>query len=145
VAFVFTSTTTTMSLIERARASGRCPPSLLQEETSDGANGFEAAVTQILDANGTSIVRFMCCNNSLRTSFKCSSPFFFSILLLSKTCLYRQTRTWWMISSLYCRYVFAGDTDLLVVDLSWKPSRFVISRTVKERRSVFVLLHCARA
>jgi hypothetical protein len=58
-----------MSLIERARASGRCPPSLLQEESSDGANGFEAAVTQILDANGTSIVRFMCCNNSLRTYF----------------------------------------------------------------------------
>ena len=43
-----------MSLLERARASGRCPPSLLQEQVSkDSLAAFEGAVTKVLDASGT--------------------------------------------------------------------------------------------
>lgn len=46
----------TMNVIERARASGKCPPSLFRDEPKEGS--FEAAVAKVLDANGTSVVRF---------------------------------------------------------------------------------------
>jgi hypothetical protein len=46
-----------MSLLDRARASGRCPPSLLKDEGTDDASAFEAAVTRVLDATGMCDVR----------------------------------------------------------------------------------------
>jgi hypothetical protein len=44
-----------MNVLERARASGRCPPSLFCDEPKEDA--FEAAIAKILDANGTFYVR----------------------------------------------------------------------------------------
>lgn len=41
-----------MNVIERTRASGKCPPSLFRDEPKEGS--FEAAVANVLDANGTS-------------------------------------------------------------------------------------------
>lgn len=45
-----------MSLLERARASGKYPPSLLRDN-SNGDDDFEAVVKKILDSNGTSVLR----------------------------------------------------------------------------------------
>ena len=39
-----------MNILERARASGKCPPSLFCEEPKE--DGFEAAIAKVLDANG---------------------------------------------------------------------------------------------
>jgi hypothetical protein len=44
-----------MNVLERARASGKCPPSLLRDEPKEDA--FETAVAKVLDANGTFFVR----------------------------------------------------------------------------------------
>ena len=44
-----------MNVVERARAAGKCPPSLLRDEPKD--DGFEKAVAEILDPNGTYFVR----------------------------------------------------------------------------------------
>lgn len=44
-----------MNVIQRARASGKCPPSLLRDEPKEDA--FETAVAKVLDANGGSFVR----------------------------------------------------------------------------------------
>jgi hypothetical protein len=44
-----------MNVLERARASGLCPPSLFCDEPKEDA--FEAAIAKILDANGTFSVR----------------------------------------------------------------------------------------
>jgi hypothetical protein len=44
-----------MNVIQRARESGRCPPSLLRDEPKE--DGFEAAVAKVLDASGTSVAR----------------------------------------------------------------------------------------
>ncbi|CAB9497370.1 expressed unknown protein [Seminavis robusta] len=41
-----------MALLQRARASGRCPPSLLAENRMPPGDGFEAAVTKVLDVQG---------------------------------------------------------------------------------------------
>jgi len=38
-----------MNVLERARASGKCPPSLFRDEPKEGP--FETAVAQVLDAN----------------------------------------------------------------------------------------------
>ncbi len=46
-----------MNVLERARASGKCPPSLFRDEPKEGS--FETAVAQVLDANGTSSVSIM--------------------------------------------------------------------------------------
>eukprot|EP00525_Craspedostauros_australis_P012897 CAMPEP_0198133232 /NCGR_PEP_ID=MMETSP1442-20131203/59459_1 /TAXON_ID= /ORGANISM="Craspedostauros australis, Strain CCMP3328" /LENGTH=44 /DNA_ID= /DNA_START= /DNA_END= /DNA_ORIENTATION= len=41
------------SLIDRAKATGKCPPSLLQSNGFDNAQtAFENAVEKVLDANG---------------------------------------------------------------------------------------------
>lgn len=45
-----------MSILERARASGKYPPSLLQD-SSKVDEEFEKAVMKVLDANGTSVLR----------------------------------------------------------------------------------------
>lgn len=45
-----------MNIIERARASGKYPPSLLKD-SSNGDEEFETAVMKVLDANGTSVLR----------------------------------------------------------------------------------------
>lgn len=42
----------TMSLHQRARDSGTCPPSLLSEEGLSGGDSFEAAVLKVIDATG---------------------------------------------------------------------------------------------
>ena len=42
-----------MNVLERAKASGRCPPSLFCGVDKD----FEAAASKVLDPNGTSFVR----------------------------------------------------------------------------------------
>ena len=47
-----------MNVLERARASGKCPPSLFLDEPKEGS--FETAVAKVLDANGTSCVRHSC-------------------------------------------------------------------------------------
>jgi hypothetical protein len=60
------TTKTTMSIIERARASGKYPPSLLQDD-SKGDDEFEGAVMKILDANGTSVRRSNPCCCVLET------------------------------------------------------------------------------
>jgi hypothetical protein len=61
-----------MSLLDRARASGRCPPSLLQSVSKE--DQFESVVSRVLDANGTFVVRVqmvsqcylaVCANNLL--------------------------------------------------------------------------------
>jgi hypothetical protein len=45
-----------MSLVERVRATGTCPPSLLkQEEAAEGDKSFEEVALKILDANGTCV------------------------------------------------------------------------------------------
>lgn len=44
-----------MSVLERVRATGKYPPSLLQDGSVTGDDGFEAAVMKVLDANGTSV------------------------------------------------------------------------------------------
>lgn len=44
----------TMSILERVRASGKCPPSLLCDDTN---GDFVANATKVVDANGTSVVR----------------------------------------------------------------------------------------
>lgn len=44
-----------MSVIERARTSGKCPPSLLKSENGD--DSFEAGVAKVMDVNGTFFVR----------------------------------------------------------------------------------------
>lgn len=38
-----------MNVLERARASGKCPPSLFLDEPKEGS--FETAVARVLDAN----------------------------------------------------------------------------------------------
>ena len=49
-----------MALIERARAVGMCPPSLLKDYGNGEEYGkFEAAVNRVLDASGTSVVRII--------------------------------------------------------------------------------------
>ncbi len=48
--------TLTMSIIERVRASGGCPPSLIGV---DSDTGFETAALKVVDANGMSVVRFV--------------------------------------------------------------------------------------
>ena len=53
----------TMNVIERARSSGRCPPSLLQGQPKEP--GFEAAVGKVLDPNGTSDVRLRYVNSRI--------------------------------------------------------------------------------
>jgi hypothetical protein len=46
-----------MSVLERVRASGKFPPSLLRD--SAGQDDFEAALLKVVDTNnGTSVVRF---------------------------------------------------------------------------------------
>lgn len=40
----------TSNIIDRARASGKCSPSLLRDDTD---NDFNAAVVKVVDANGT--------------------------------------------------------------------------------------------
>jgi hypothetical protein len=47
-----------MNVIQRARESGRCPPSLLRDEPKE--DSFEAAVAKVLDASGTSVPRDVC-------------------------------------------------------------------------------------
>jgi hypothetical protein len=42
----------TMTLLQRARESGACPPSLLSESALTSEDGFEEAVLKILDPNG---------------------------------------------------------------------------------------------
>jgi len=41
-----------MALLQRARDSGICPPSLITENRVETADGFEAAVTKIMNVNG---------------------------------------------------------------------------------------------
>lgn len=41
-----------MSIIERLKASGKCPPSLLSTNESQ-EDGFETAVSKVVHANGT--------------------------------------------------------------------------------------------
>ncbi len=43
-----------MSILERVRASGDCPPSLIGV---DADAEFETAVLKVIDANGMSVVR----------------------------------------------------------------------------------------
>jgi hypothetical protein len=66
-----------MSVIERARTSGKCPPSLLKSESADD-NGFEAGVAKVLDASGTFFVR--CCMNDC--SFLVLTLFCFQLMHL---------------------------------------------------------------
>jgi hypothetical protein len=42
-------------LLQRARESGKCPPSLLTEDRVVDADGFEASVTRVLDAGAFSL------------------------------------------------------------------------------------------
>jgi hypothetical protein len=46
----------TMKILERARASGKYPPSLLRD-IDNGDDGFEAAILKTIDGNGTSVLR----------------------------------------------------------------------------------------
>jgi hypothetical protein len=46
----------TMKILERARASGKYPPSLLRD-IDIGDDSFEAALLKVLDANGMSVLR----------------------------------------------------------------------------------------
>ena len=47
-----------MSVLQRARESGSCPPSLLAGGDNPSLNqAFEAALGKFLDANGTSVTR----------------------------------------------------------------------------------------
>lgn len=41
-----------MSVLQRARNSGKCPPSLLSEERVVDEDGFDEAVLKVLDASG---------------------------------------------------------------------------------------------
>jgi hypothetical protein len=41
-----------MSVLQRARDSGKCPPSLLTEDRVEDADGFDAAVMKVLDGSG---------------------------------------------------------------------------------------------
>jgi hypothetical protein len=41
-----------MSVLQRARDSGKCPPSLLSEERVVDEDGFDDAVLKVLDATG---------------------------------------------------------------------------------------------
>jgi hypothetical protein len=41
-----------MSVLQRARDSGKCPPSLLSEERVVDEDGFDEAVLKVLDASG---------------------------------------------------------------------------------------------
>ena len=41
-----------MSLHQRARDSGMCPPSLLSEERLLDEDGFEGAIVKVIDATG---------------------------------------------------------------------------------------------
>ena len=53
-----------MSLLERVRATGTCPPSLLKKESSDGDQSFEEVALRILDSNGTSVVDSLLCTRT---------------------------------------------------------------------------------
>ena len=53
-----------MSLLERVRATGTCPPSLLKQESSDGDQSFEEVALRILDSNGTSVVDSLLCTRT---------------------------------------------------------------------------------
>lgn len=44
-----------MSLLQRARDSGKCPPSLLAEERVAAEDGFDEAVLKVLDDSGKKI------------------------------------------------------------------------------------------
>ena len=46
-----------MNISERLRASGKCPPSLMRETLQEDV--FEMAVSKVLDANGTCVVRLL--------------------------------------------------------------------------------------
>ena len=49
---------TMMNVLDRARASGRCPPILLQSAMPPQAeNRFESAISKVLDAHGTFVRR----------------------------------------------------------------------------------------
>jgi hypothetical protein len=41
-----------MSVLQRARDSGKCPPSLLSEDRVADEDGFDDAVLKVLDATG---------------------------------------------------------------------------------------------
>jgi hypothetical protein len=43
----------TANILQRARESGRCPPSLLTEDRIFNNDGFDAAVEKVLDVSGT--------------------------------------------------------------------------------------------
>lgn len=54
MAITFEGASFTMeSLLERARKSGTCPPSLLSEQIVSNEDGFEDAALRTLDAKGT--------------------------------------------------------------------------------------------
>jgi hypothetical protein len=61
VALLLTQTTTNImsSVLEKARSSGKYPPSLLGEYNGND-DGFETALLKILDVNGTFVERSVC-------------------------------------------------------------------------------------
>jgi hypothetical protein len=69
-----------MSVLQRARDSGNCPPSLLSEERVVDEDGFDEAVLKVLDASGKKdFQRFRVARHfrvSAPTNSFCSTPFF---------------------------------------------------------------------
>lgn len=47
-----------MSLRQRARESGKCPPSLLIDDEQGDTDGFNASVIRLLDEQGTRLLLF---------------------------------------------------------------------------------------
>ena len=83
----------TMNLLQRARDSGNCPPSLLSEDRIVNDDGFETKVLNLLDptVSGTSLFR-VCFYVCLSHAFGVLCPSHFSFLshsvLLSLSYMY---------------------------------------------------------
>lgn len=51
-----------MNVLDRARASGKLPPSLLQADLQNQEDGFETALLKVIASDGTSVAR--CCSEA---------------------------------------------------------------------------------
>jgi hypothetical protein len=95
-----------MSVMEKFRATGKYSPSLLGGKTNGDGDEFDTAVNKVLDANGTSVVRY-----TGWTTMSISS-FVLITVRISSPCL------------LYCLYCYFFKPDLCLASGPSVPDDF---------------------
>jgi hypothetical protein len=111
-----------MSVLQRARDSGKCPPSLLSEERVVDEDGFDEAVLKVLDASGkkdSNVSGLRVFSGFAPTNSFCSSPFFAMLSFCSGTRLANCRRL--------CN-TFTGKTKIARVLLIGRKSKFKVLR-----------------